>query len=66
MLTPTFHFKILEDFMEVFNRQSLVLLKHLETHSDGKPFDIFPLITLCALDIILGNWILFIQLIKFK
>ncbi|KAB7499155.1 hypothetical protein Anas_06628 [Armadillidium nasatum] len=53
MLTPTFHFKILEDFMEVFNQQSNKLVKNLQRNVDGKPFDIFRYVTLCTLDIIL-------------
>ncbi|XP_064098017.1 cytochrome P450 4c3-like isoform X1 [Macrobrachium nipponense] len=52
LLTPAFHFKILEDFVEVFNNQSDVMIKKLEKKADGKPFDIFPFITLCTLDII--------------
>ncbi|CAL4117635.1 unnamed protein product, partial [Meganyctiphanes norvegica] len=52
LLTPTFHFKILEDFVEVFNRQSVKLVEKLHQESNGKPFDIFPYISRCALDII--------------
>lgn len=52
MLTPAFHFKILEDFVEVFNSQSHKMLDKLKGKADGKPFDIFPFITLCTLDII--------------
>ncbi|KAL7646988.1 UNVERIFIED_CONTAM: hypothetical protein RMT77_002245 [Armadillidium vulgare] len=53
MLTPTFHFKILEDFMEVFNQQSNKLVQNLQRNADGKPFNIFRYVTLCTLDIIL-------------
>ncbi|XP_068215979.1 cytochrome P450 4c3-like isoform X3 [Palaemon carinicauda] len=52
LLTPGFHFKILEDFVEIFNNQSEIMLKKLEKKADGKPFDIFPFVTLCTLDII--------------
>ncbi|XP_064097741.1 cytochrome P450 4C1-like isoform X2 [Macrobrachium nipponense] len=52
LLTPAFHFKILEDFVEVFNKQSDVMVQKLEKKADGKQFDIFPYVTLCALDII--------------
>ncbi|XP_068216286.1 cytochrome P450 4C1-like isoform X1 [Palaemon carinicauda] len=52
LLTPAFHFKILEDFMEVFNKQSGIMVKKLEKKANGKDFDIFPDVTLCALDII--------------
>ena len=57
MLTPAFHFKILEDFVDVFNEQSHVLVKKLTevsaTYSTG--FNIFPFITRCTLDVICGN-----------
>ncbi|KAL7646993.1 UNVERIFIED_CONTAM: hypothetical protein RMT77_002250 [Armadillidium vulgare] len=53
MLTPAFHFKILEEFIEVFNQQSQKFVNKLQKYSDGKPFNIFPLITLATLDIIL-------------
>ncbi|ODM91286.1 Cytochrome P450 4c3 [Orchesella cincta] len=50
-LTPAFHFKILEDFLRVFNEQCNIFTKVLERK--GKlVFDIFPVITLCTLDII--------------
>ncbi|ODM95080.1 Cytochrome P450 4c3 [Orchesella cincta] len=53
MLTPSFHFKILEDFMPVFNEQATILLDCLDKkESTGKSFDIFPYITRCTLDII--------------
>ncbi|XP_067993026.1 cytochrome P450 4V2 [Melanerpes formicivorus] len=52
MITPTFHFSILTDFLEVMNEQGSILLEKLEKHVDKEPFDIFPDITLCALDII--------------
>ncbi|KAK7076602.1 Cytochrome P450 4V2 [Halocaridina rubra] len=52
LLTPAFHFKILEDFVDVFNRQSNKMISKLHPRANGKPFDIFPYITLCTLDII--------------
>ncbi|XP_004610397.1 cytochrome P450 4V2-like isoform X1 [Sorex araneus] len=52
MLTPTFHFTILEDFLDVMNEQSKILVKKLEKHVNQKEFDCFFFITLCALDII--------------
>jgi hypothetical protein len=58
ILTSTFHFKILEDFIEVFKEQSEVLVQKMgkELHNSG--FNIFPYVTLCALDIICGKQIL--------
>lgn len=55
MITPTFHFEILADFLEVMNEQGSILLDKLEKHVDKEPFDVFPDITLCALDIICGK-----------
>lgn len=55
MITPTFHFAILTDFLEVMNEQGGILLEKLEKHVDKEPFDIFLDITLCALDIICGK-----------
>ncbi|OXA45382.1 Cytochrome P450 4C1 [Folsomia candida] len=52
LLTPTFHFKILEEFSVVFNEQADVLTKILKEKADGKPFNIFPFMARCALDII--------------
>ncbi|ESO93310.1 hypothetical protein LOTGIDRAFT_206515 [Lottia gigantea] len=52
MLTPTFHFKILNDFVSVFNDQADFMLTKLKKKADGKVFNIFNYITLCALDII--------------
>ncbi|KAK8720436.1 hypothetical protein OTU49_013325, partial [Cherax quadricarinatus] len=52
LLTPAFHFKILEDFLEVFNNQGNKMVQKLKQKADGKPFDIFPFVTLCTLDVI--------------
>ncbi|XP_075162546.1 cytochrome P450 4d8-like [Haematobia irritans] len=53
IITPAFHFKILEDFLEIFNRQSLVLLDCLAEKADGiTTFDAYPLMSLYALDVI--------------
>lgn len=52
MLTPTFHFRILHDFLDVFNRQALVLVAKLQGHVGRGPFNVFQDIALCALDII--------------
>uniref|UniRef100_A0A672QDV2 Cytochrome P450 4V2 n=1 Tax=Sinocyclocheilus grahami TaxID=75366 RepID=A0A672QDV2_SINGR len=52
MLTPTFHFSILSDFLEVMNEQTDILIQMMQKHIDGEPFNCFSYITLCALDII--------------
>ena len=55
MLTPAFHFTILEDFVEVFARKSEILVKKFRKEVGAESFDIYPYITTCALDIICGN-----------
>ncbi|XP_065366481.1 cytochrome P450 4d2-like [Calliphora vicina] len=53
IITPTFHFKILEEFVEIFDQQGSVMMKKLYEKADGKTaVDIFPVVCLCALDII--------------
>ncbi|KAL5287924.1 CYP4V2 family protein [Megaselia abdita] len=52
ILTPAFHFKILDDFLDVFNEQSIVLTNKLEKEVDKGSFNIFPYVTLCTLDIV--------------
>ncbi|XP_022691128.1 cytochrome P450 4C1-like isoform X2 [Varroa jacobsoni] len=54
LLTPAFHFGILEDFVEVFDRQSQLLGQRIESEfgSARKPFDICNEASLCTLDII--------------
>jgi hypothetical protein len=56
MLTPAFHFRILEEFLNVFNEQSRILVEMLsEKARDGCEFDIYPYTTNCTLDIICGS-----------
>ncbi|XP_075163637.1 cytochrome P450 4d8-like isoform X2 [Haematobia irritans] len=53
LITPTFHFRILEEFLEVFNLQSDTLLNCLAEKADGKTvFDIYPYMCSLTLDII--------------
>ncbi|XP_016948427.3 cytochrome P450 4d2 [Drosophila biarmipes] len=53
IITPTFHFKILEQFVEIFDQQSAVMVDQLRSWADGKtPINIFPVVCLTALDII--------------
>ncbi|ETN66704.1 cytochrome P450 4C1 [Anopheles darlingi] len=51
IITPTFHFKILENFAEVFNREVDVLVENLRQHENsGREFDIYEPVSLYALD----------------
>ncbi|XP_054087155.1 cytochrome P450 4ae1 isoform X2 [Zeugodacus cucurbitae] len=53
IITPTFHFKILEQFVDVFERQSRVLVQKLATLADGATIvDIYPHVGLMTLDVI--------------
>ncbi|XP_072262254.1 cytochrome P450 4V2 [Pyxicephalus adspersus] len=52
MITPTFHFAILAEFLEVMNEQSKVLVDKLSTRVGKGSFNCFMDVTLCALDII--------------
>uniref|UniRef100_W5KF22 aromatase n=1 Tax=Astyanax mexicanus TaxID=7994 RepID=W5KF22_ASTMX len=49
MLTPTFHFSILADFLDVMNEQSDILIQKMQKHVGGEPFNCFSYITLCNL-----------------
>lgn len=56
MLVPAFHFKILHDFVPVFNEHASFLVKKLQTPAlKGKEVDVVPVVTACALDIICGE-----------
>lgn len=52
LLTPSFHYSILEEFVEPIIRQSQILVRRLEKNSDGPAFDVMAYTKLCALDII--------------
>lgn len=54
VITPTFHFKILEQFVEVFDKHSAIFVSNLAKFK-GQEIDVFPQITLCALDVICGE-----------
>ncbi|KAE9554216.1 hypothetical protein FO519_002580 [Halicephalobus sp. NKZ332] len=53
LLTPAFHFNVLNSFLGIYDEEAQILLKQLEEHADtGKTFNFFPYIKRCALDII--------------
>ncbi|KFB40677.1 AGAP013305-PA-like protein [Anopheles sinensis] len=52
IITPTFHFKILEDFLVIMNHQADVFIDKLTAHAGGPNFDVYEYVTYCALDII--------------
>ncbi|KAK3923209.1 Cytochrome P450 4C1 [Frankliniella fusca] len=50
LLTPTFHFRILDQFVEVFNRSGDLFVKKLLENKEA--VNVHSLLTLCTLDII--------------
>lgn len=54
IITPTFHFKILEEFVEIMEKHGIVFVNKLRKYEERK-VDVFPLISLYALDVICGE-----------
>lgn len=52
LLTPGFHFMMLSEFKQPMQKNCDILIQILNEKADGKPFDIYPYITLFALDVI--------------
>ncbi|GFY57985.1 cytochrome P450 4c3 [Trichonephila inaurata madagascariensis] len=52
LLTPAFHFSILDEFIPVFQEQSNVLVSKLQSLVREPWVDVVPLTTACTLDII--------------
>jgi cytochrome P450 family 4 len=55
LITPAFHFKILEQFVNVFEKHSAKLVQKLQTLSKNCVFDISEPVTMCALDNVCGK-----------
>jgi len=52
LLTPSFHFKILEDFLDVMNEQADVFVDKIRELEDRGEVDLIQKVVLCTLDII--------------
>ncbi|XP_059612339.1 cytochrome P450 4d2-like [Phlebotomus argentipes] len=52
IITPTFHFNILEQFVKSFDKQTNILVQKLKPHVNKGDFNIYTYTTLTALDII--------------
>ncbi|KAI9556694.1 hypothetical protein GHT06_016485 [Daphnia sinensis] len=53
LLTPAFHFQILDNFFDTFNKSADILCQQFDaTQSDDKEIDVFPYLKRCTLDII--------------
>lgn len=61
MLTPAFHFNILEAFLPAMNEQSNIMVNkirqqvNLDSPEKGAVLDVVPYITYAALDVICGE-----------
>ena len=55
ILTPAFHFRILEQFIDVFDKQSTTLVEQMAQFADGQLVNIYPLITNLTLDVLCGK-----------
>lgn len=53
IITPGFHFKILEQFVEIMESHGDILVRKLKKFN-GQELDVFPLLSLYALDVICG------------
>lgn len=52
IITPAFHFTILEQFAEIFDQQSHILASRLSKLCDGHAVDIHPFVSQMALDVV--------------
>lgn len=52
LLTPTFHFKILDSFQPIMSDKSKLLVEKVRPFVNGEPFELMSFIMLCTLDII--------------
>ncbi|KRT83476.1 cytochrome P450, partial [Oryctes borbonicus] len=52
IITPAFHFQILDEFIDVFNSQSEILVSILKEKNKNANIDVYPYIGRCTLDII--------------
>lgn len=57
IITPAFHFSILERFVDIMDEQGKTFVEKLKSH-ESKVVDIFPLAGLYALDVICGELII--------
>nr|CAD7462280.1 unnamed protein product [Timema tahoe] len=55
LLTPAFHFKILQEFIPIFNKNSNILVEKLSEYVNKDYIPINKLVSLCTLDIICGS-----------
>ena len=67
LMTPAFHFKILDTFFDVFNKNAAILTRVLAKEierSNTREIDMIPFMKRCTLDIICGSIHWFLQSIE--
>ncbi|XP_055547607.1 cytochrome P450 4d2-like [Wyeomyia smithii] len=52
IITPAFHFKMLEEFLAIFNEKAELFVSKLNRHLNKGDFNIYEHVSLCTLDII--------------
>ncbi|CAN7937578.1 unnamed protein product, partial [Ixodes hexagonus] len=52
LLTPAFHFKLLDEFLPVMNEHSQAFVQRLDHLGDRGPVNVMPLMSACTLDVI--------------
>lgn len=52
ILTPAFHYKVLEQYVKVFDRESCVFVETLSKFNETDKVELVDLIGMCTLDII--------------
>lgn len=55
IITPAFHLQILEQFVEIFDRQSTIMMDTLSKFKAEDCVELYPMCTLYALDVICGK-----------
>ena len=52
---PAFNPKILQSFVDIFEKHSMILSQELAKEVDGKEFDVFKHVSVCTLNTICGK-----------
>lgn len=55
MITPAFHFKILDQFVEVFDRLGNNVVEKLKKYDANDDVEFYPIAVLYALDVMCGK-----------
>jgi cytochrome P450 len=64
LLTPAFHFKILDEFMPTFNEKSMASVAKMEEilgTAGSKEIDVFSIMTDPVFDVFCGNFIMVVN-----